>query len=617
MRSMFSAVAALAALVFGNAAVGVEFCSGPNYPLGPHHAHPECGENSIIRVFGASAVAVDGSPFGLSLLIRADTITGADGFKPIIIDAPGFNFGTIEFGPPSEGAFDASWPLVVQFLSPIGSAVVIHHSFFDISGTTMNVELVGNNPDPSHDVLGTVGNLAVTYTVNFRIGGDLGVLDEHPTGVTISGRVGSLHVAGDLMAQFVVLNEGEYAEDDSIDALIIEGNIGVLNPTNLTEEYAGRIATKNRIRNLTARNVYATIWPGEIDGRLQSIHRLRVVKDEFGGGDFFGALYADSIVPLSEGGEGPLSDAGHLWVEGDYGGTVLLIQPLALQESVFATPQIVVDGSMVEGVRYHSQILLPEDGLEGQIIVNRADDGGAWENCRVFVGDVELNTPNYATLPDAVGGGLIGEAPFGLHAAASHPLHNTVIPVNPCPWWEGDDCENGPVPTVCEPSLTVYLQHYGPITYEGNMPLKIETGPYRPSELEPEEWTDVSSDYYVTLDDGAAGGLYSRLKVTRTAGTGKWPMNMWYRFTPVPDVLKCLGVEGEPDVRPYVHRFAISWDCTGGILLQPFDLNNDNALNSGDIVAWVIEPTDLNEDDAADSSDLDLLIDVINTHGDD
>ncbi len=85
---------------------------------------------------------------------------------------------------------------------------------------------------------------------------------------------------------------------------------------------------------------------------------------------------------------------------------------------------VVIGGALRDSISDPNtpEILLPANGLVGQIITNNNDSlasGAGWESGAIVkVGSQSLTGPTYTTLPTALGGGAVGVARFDLHGTA-------------------------------------------------------------------------------------------------------------------------------------------------------------------------------------------------------
>jgi hypothetical protein len=96
----------------------------------------------------------------------------------------------------------------------------------------------------------------------------------------------------------------------------------------------------------------------------------------------------------------------------------------------------IFDGEFIidDGLDAAATIQIGQDGLLGQVFVNYANGGAAWNaSADVTVGSETLSGPGYAPTPADLGGGAIGEVRFQLHDEACMPLAGTYgSPVAEC-----------------------------------------------------------------------------------------------------------------------------------------------------------------------------------------
>jgi hypothetical protein len=237
-------------------------------------------------------------------------------------------------------------------------------------------------------------------------------------------------------------------------------------------------------------------------------------------------------------------------------------------------------------------IEMPSQGLAGQIIIN-ADNaaGGSWTSpVRVGQGgdpnQIVINSPSYASSPAQLGGGAIGLVPFRLHNQACSPANGATVQL-----------------AATAPPLTVQLRHYGPVTWNGAIPLIIESRPANSSQA----FVSMPMTDFVASRSNADPNA-----VTITAAPGRpgFERGFEYRLQPSPQ-LKC-EVDAAPAVQwlqPYTFS-VVSPPCVG-------DINSDGVVNVNDLLFVIafwgpVQPAfpapDINSDGVVNVNDLLLVI---------
>lgn len=199
-----------------------------------------------------------------------------------------------------------------------------------------------------------------------------------------------------------------------------------------------------------------------------------------------GTLECDSIAVLdidlrSSTGDGTLSRLNASVVDG----TIMVdaITPFEGQDALEIDRfdgLLCLEGALSGG---DSIIHLGAQGLSGQVIVNAADEGGAW-SAPIDLGMpadddyVQLQGPTYGSTPDDVGGGSVGVVPFRLHMSGCEPLSGGTV-------------------SIGESSLVARLRWYGPVVWPGGPPLSVE----RRASPGGAGWEPVPSVHFLCLHD--------------------------------------------------------------------------------------------------------------------
>jgi hypothetical protein len=197
----------------------------------------------------------------------------------------------------------------------------------------------------------------------------------------------------------------------------------------------------------------------------------------------------------------------------------------------------------------------------------------------VTVGSTTLSPEPFYT-QTGLGGGAVGLARFNYHPVDSGP---------------DDDS------TVSDPdSITAATAwYYGPlfISGSGDGPYKIESRVLKPPS---QTWTDVSSDYTVTV----VGDVSRQVRITRNSGA--FPVNREYRFVPYQSgsvkLLKCAQVNGTPPVHDTSQDDHYSFSIPLGTI-GTLDFSGDGKLDDTDMAHWLMQETDLDKDGKIDESD--------------
>ncbi|MBK7404968.1 MAG: hypothetical protein IPJ41_10115 [Phycisphaerales bacterium] len=163
--------------------------------------------------------------------------------------------------------------------------------------------------------------------------------------------------------------------------------------------------------------------------------------------------------------------------------------------------------------------------------------------------------------------------------------------------------------TVSSPTglTTADLWYYGPvfIAGSGDGPYTIESRVLKPpSQL----WTDVSSDYTVSVVNGTS----RHVLVTKISG--QFPVNREYRFVPFQSggvkLLGCDEVAGNPPVHDTSADDHSSFSIPLGTL-ESLDFSDDGVLDDAEITPWLIDQTDLDRDGEVTDADYAALDYVI------
>lgn len=259
------------------------------------------------------------------------------------------------------------------------------------------------------------------------------------------------------------------------------------------------------------------------------------------------------------------------------------------------------DGFISIGKNYNSPtqyIQVPANGLAGQIIIN-ADGvaGGAW-TAPIRVGpnghpqQIILNSPGYTASAATIGGGAVGLVPFRLHDEACSPANGATVQRS-----------------LTDPPLVVELRHYGPVNWNGAMPVTIE----RRAAGSTNAFVPVTArNFQVTR---TAGGR--SLSITAGRGSPGFESGYQYRLRPVQQLYCDISTAPPAPISPP----AVAWDadylltvirlpCAG-------DVNQTGVVNTDDLLLiislWgqtnpIVPGADANHDGIVNTDDLLIVI---------
>ena len=432
-------------------------------------------------------------------------------------------------------------------------ATVPQFVFVDIhgasSGPIASVNLIDKGVSSSTVLIknlvttGNVGSIFVNTIIDMTIGGDVtgGItLLQRPTGgtstlinATVQGRI-----LGD-----VIVDHGD------ILALNALGGIGLPGSP-------AQVRTSGNLVSLLASDIVADISTLSAGGN-GATSTIQTTT-----GSFTGTLATRSIQTTE------IGSNGALLIAGDLDADVLVLENIANDNgglpvvsvggSFMPNREINVGGSLLTGAEM--SIASPA-GLQGQVVINSNDLGGAWSGPVRIGGSLLGPVPAYASASSSLGGGAVGQVPFALHGSDSVPAPGSVLGA-------------AQAPTTITP---IRLRYYGPITWaSGVTPVLIERRPV----TQPNAWQDVTSCFLIgrgtsPVPDPNVIALFPIFHLAR--GTV-------YRVTPVlagTNRLQCdLGLQVNPAVAaaagPYT--FSVVSDCLG-------DANFDRVVDFSDVTS--------------------------------
>lgn len=505
------------------------------------------------------------------------------------------------------------WTVIVQYTLDPGSAGVTIEGL----GSARDIASVGvsafNDFPPLDVALRFDTNIRHVHGVAF--GGNIYAFDVHGVvegdlGSVLATSIGAkagilpLEVRGDVFGDILLLDTGGNqgiaqmivrgdilgditVEFGKIDRLEVDGTIGLVGEGGAVTPVT--IKTYGDIDELIAGQIIANITAGAAtlnnNPTPADIYLLRSTTLIGGTGHFIGSINARKIVT-------------QLDIRGDLGGGVGKEAIVTLLDPLGIPAGIRIGGSF----REDSQINLPSNGLTGTILFNAEDDSGVWESGAVItVGSTPLSQATYTTLPSAVGGGVAGLTDSGFFGAACSPAANSIRSLWP-PAYLGD-CDDPP--TFSGGIAHADLRFRTAVDVDGDSFTVLRTG----LGASFNNATDVTTQYEWSYLTGNTSE--SVIRFSRVGGGDAFLTGYEYRIVPVSGEVRVKHATGTPDVNMTYYQFGVQWSCDLG-LLEHFDLNQDEALCSQDIAAWLNDPVDFDGDSVADTTDLGYLVNGVN-----
>ena len=356
------------------------------------------------------------------------------------------------------------------------------------------------------------------------------------------------------------------------------GNIGV--PGGGAGGRVTISAANGGIGGISAKAVNATI--SAPTGVLGAVGPITVTQ-----GDFEGSVTANTLPRL--GGPGLDIQSGNL------SGDITLSGAIT---GFAGNPDIRVAKSFSA----NHTITLPQNGLQGQIIVNAKNSTGQWLGAVKLGSGSNLITlaPGYSTLPSAIGNGASGLAPFTQHGPASVPAKNGQI------YSSGIDrnSQYEPPPCIVIPNRTAVVEFYGGVTVDvGTAPSAVAAIRSWPIG-QPSVITNYTVDSYL---------LDNNRRITL-----KLPQSQYFlpghivEVTIYGGVVKCTGLPF--GVAATVAQFSYTFTSVDGCQ-QLFDRDTNGLVNWNDLPAYLNAPADLDENGVIADRDLSILIRGISEHG--
>lgn len=534
------------------------------------------------------------SPGQIITQITVNGGTGAGAYVPLL---------TFSNGPPTIGH-------VRKILKGSGIAGL------DIGGVIsgdLGPSSVGSATAVEATAIGNFGSLPPGLVVSGSVTGDIILANVSPSGdnpqVSILD-VGNGLTPGHLLASIE-------ARGGAIDQIMVAGTIG-------DEEHLPHIAARLDIGQILASSIRADIIAGQEAGYGEEVANIGsiITNAEASGssGDFVGAVVVNTIGSGLNGKTLSISENAlkQLYVKGNLGDgetdtSLQFDAPISNPTfSASPVPVIFIGGSLFDnpssGVY---EINLPADGLEGHVAINGGDESGEWEEGAVVrVGSVELTEPAYSTLPDEVGGGSVGVAPFGLYRTGCEPRASSVTPlhISTTCTLEDPSCIEA-LSCVTNPHHEMVLRFTGPLVQEeeafatGKLVIKRRSISSVPLAWDHPSIVDIASQFKMTYEIENNVGSVIRVRRDDNANLGA---QFEYRITPGASPPVCAGVLGSPEVAAFTYQVSFYFDCSEG-LVELFDLNEDGVVDYADLLQWLIVQQDLNYDGAANDVDFQVL----------
>jgi len=375
--------------------------------------------------------------------------------------------------------------------------------------------LVEPNPNANNALVKTVRSIYVVNTADIHV--PLCRVTNDVESVVVD-RINSIDAGGDISGPIEV-TEG------SIELLQAGGSIttdiDVSSGYLKNIEAGGAIGSVGTPLSITAHDYVRRVMGATIHAVISATGTgvpygavARVVTTS---GDVTGSLTCERIVPI---------DQGQYNIDWNIAGD--LVADVTCEWYLHSDFTIYVDGSLEGDVTFDL-----EDGLQGQIILNAADDGGEW-NGTITVDEMTLSGPNYTQTSAEIGGGAVGLAPFNFHATNCVPADNATVTAEP---------------------ESVTLSHYGPVEKYGQTSvseLKIIRHPIVHFCAE----CDETVTGHFTWEYAANG---RDIVITPSQGYA-FEDGYEYHITPVitgETVLRCQGVAGNPVVQSYNYNFKV------------------------------------------------------------
>lgn len=412
---------------------------------------------------------------------------------------------------------------------------------------------------------GDVGNIEVTRLFNANIGGDVtGHIYLTPnTGTSPrSGYMEDCVVIGDILGDVIVITEPSDGAGQlgTIDNLRIDGTLGSVSASTI-------LGVDGLLRDVQIGSLRSHITSSTL-GAVVQIDDLLVVTSTGEDGKLHGEILVENIDQVS-GDPSSLSFAG----------------------GIASTGRVRIAQELLSG---DGEIILPTNGLVGQIIIGADGSTGTWTG-PVDVGSTTL-APVYSNTASSLGGGSVGRVPFEAHRTDSVPALNSNLTF-----------------TTSAVTPSYDIRHYGPVTFDDQatplMPIRIEK-----RSLAGSTWLDVTSEWAFDYAVSSTNDTIIDMDAQQSAN---YRNGFEYRFVaetnPAADdvLLSDLGFVSNPTVGAYPTDawFTVGSEC-------PWDIDNScmtdiddmNVVLSGWDGTGNNLAADVNGSGTVDIDDLNLIL---------
>jgi len=292
-------------------------------------------------------------------------------------------------------------------------------------------------------------------------------------------------------------------------------------------------------------------------------------------------------------------------------------QPMVINGGIEPGATINISGSLLPNADLDDSIVLPANGLKGQVIINSRNGlpanapAGVWTGAVVVNGTPLTNPPYYDNLSAALGGGAIGLAPFHLHTKDSNAVNSPTGVGTDKPRIKQSYFNRSWADGTADDNFDLILSFYGPVRNESSALPGIIVEMLTPGGGS----IDVTPYCTVTIGPPVAGGSNRWIKIhgcpahrfmhgqyrvrPETVGTGR---------------LLCADVNGDVPVEPFEYLFELLLDGNNNgvadadeIAANPaLDADNDGYLDSTSQPSLCL--ADFNNDGFLDFTDFDDFV---------
>ncbi len=424
--------------------------------------------------------------------------------------------------------------------------------FVEVRGMTAGTSIT------SLDLFEIGASTGTVIIQDLRTSGDVGIIHTHTISAT--------NIAGDVTGEIRLLPRNGGGESTMISATVggrIRGDIiidyGAIFGLTATGGIGSSVdpvvvRTKHNLVRITAGEIYADITT------LANVGWGVTGKIQTNTGPFVGSLVTNALQSTGPGEPGVIS------ITGDLDADITFVNQVNNDNT--GQPVINIGGRLTVGRRINIGTSLVSGaemritagtGLEGAVIINKNNVGGAWSGS-VRIGATTLSpAPAYSATSASLGGGSVGVVPFALHGTDCFPVRGAVL-------------TGSGAPTTANP---IRLRHYGPVVWTGVAPpVTVE----RRAIGSMGTWIDVTSCFLFGMEPGDDPSD----TVLAVFPLQRLPRGFTYRIRPVlagADALLCdIGLPTNPAVADYSpeYTFSILPDCAG-------DADSNGLVNFSDI----------------------------------